>query len=644
MQDLDTYIMDQYNDFARRLRIKQYFNNSDNIQNDSNLRVTFKNTEWQPPRASAPVELYLNTVKEKFVNRLASMKQRNTFPNKRFYTPNPPWLTKTLTGIKENKEIIVTEADKNMGTVVIKTSEYIKHALGQLNNQNIYISCETEPDFEAIWFSLKEILAAHDSLHFTYYNKEKKLTDTAKYLLQLENRKELALGSFYLLMKVHKTPVAGRPIVSSINTITYFASKYIDRELQPIYKSIPSFLKSSQELLTILETLKFTNNRNCYILCADVDSLYPNIPIQKGLLMMEESIRTRNTRTSEKTRLSDKTISLIMDLMKFVLDNNYFTFGNLIFKQKDGTAMGTPAAVVFACLFLDTHETRVIRTTGVKPILYKRYIDDIFAVFKTEADAKTFINAFSNDVNLPTIKCSNVTINEQEGIFLDIKVYKGDRFLASNVLDTKVYQKPQNKYLYLPMNSFHPKSVFPSYITAELNRYRLICNNDNDFNDIKNDFLERLKERGYNPEYLSELFAHTTPRETLLKRLRNQIFQQEKPTKAKEKLIFKMQHMPQTKALRLKDCLELTDSMIQSGEGKILCGETNPIICYSNPPAIRSYFSQNRKKVHMLPLDNSMNLSIEDIDKFVEQYRNVVTDFPATKEVSSEPTRQRDQD
>lgn len=545
----------------------------------------------------------------------------NHFTNRRY---SPPWLPNTLKMIQNNKDIIVTEADKNMGVVVMKTSDYIKHGLQQLQNQNTYLPCEEKPNFDSLWNDLKFILNKYKLFEYTdHRTKEVKQTALAKYLLQLYNRKELKLGTFYLLMKVHKTPVAGRPIVSSINTVTYFASKYIDRKLQPIYKSIPSFLKSSQDLIADLEMLKLINNENCYILCADVDSLYPNIPTKEGLLMMKQSITNRNAQVDKADKLTMEEISLLCDLMQFVLNNNYFSFGNLVFKQIDGTAMGTPAAVVFACLFLDSHETRIFEETQIKRLLYKRYIDDIFAIFETKEAAEIFISRFSNDARLPTIKCSNFTISNQDGVFLDLKIFKGNRFASTSIFDIKTYQKPQNKYLYLPLNSFHPKAIFPAYIVSELNRYRLTCNNDNDFDEIKEDFFKRLQARGYPSEFLTPLFLKVKTRTTLLQALYNRIRQKKGTQASNSPTIFKTLYTPQTKAMKLKQCLELTEPMNERREGIELCNRKNPIICYSNTPSIQSYFSQTRKKLHDLPLKHHMNLDIENITKFIE---TVVTD------------------
>ena len=67
-----------------------------------------------------------------------------------------------------------------------------------------------------------------------------------------------------------------------------------------------------------------------------------------------------------------------------------FTFNGSIFDQIDN-AVGPPLAPVVANLFMGFHEQCWIeQAANVKPIFYKRCMDDIFAVFESESDADAF--------------------------------------------------------------------------------------------------------------------------------------------------------------------------------------------------------------------------------------------------------------
>ena len=615
-KDFSQLIDQQFNDFQRRVRTSAFFTSSEhnNSSSTNDLPIKYKSSNWQPPPAPRPIEDYLTGVREQLQEETKRIHKMRFFIQRK--CSSPPWLINALKQIKNDKNIIITEADKNMGTVVITTKAYAEEALRQLNDKSTYATCEA-PDFNVLFDELELILAKHGVL-CTADKKNPaniRLTKLAEYLTQLKGHPKCKLGYFYMLMKVHKPKLAGRPIVSSIDTVTYFASKYLDRTLQPIYKRISSYIESSQALIAFLDRWKATNFPDCSLLCADIDSLYPNIPLVEGLQYMKESI----THHSSELRLlhspvqyDPEQIDLICDLMHFVLHNNYFTFGdNCIFKQINGTAMGTPAAVVFACLFLDTLERKVIQSTNVEPLLFKRYIDDIFAIFKNNNDAKVFITAF-NSV-LPTIKCSSPTISTSDGIFLDLEIFKGPRFMKEQRFDTKIYQKPQNKYLYLTPNSFHPKSIFPAFIIAELNRYRLCCNNDVDFLQVKDDFYKRLLSRGYDAKTLNDLFTKWSPREKLLEQVCKRIFGDNSPKNSSQALVFKSQFLPEMKYFRLGKCLQLTDQIKSRDDYLRIFAKRNPVKSFQNSKSAANFFRQRRQKVNnceIIKINNDLVCSL----------------------------------
>ena len=71
--------------------------------------------------------------------------------------------------------------------------------------------------------------------------------------------------------------------------------------------------------------------------------------------------------------------------------------------QTHGTAMGTKMAVAFANIFMSAVETDIIKTSKTKPLVWKRYIDDVFSLWDTTNEE---IDLFIIEANRhhPTIK------------------------------------------------------------------------------------------------------------------------------------------------------------------------------------------------------------------------------------------------
>jgi hypothetical protein len=142
--------------------------------------------------------------------------------------------------------------------------------------------------------------------------------------------------------------------------------------------------------------------------------------------------------------------------------------------------MGTPFAVTFACIYMHTFEQTLFQKHI--PWYYFRFIDDIFGIFKSNNAALEFVEMFnSQKPNQIKLKITNIGKNVE---MLDLLIFIND----SNTISTKLFQKPQNMYLYFPPHSFHQPSVFKSFIQSEIKRYRICCSNDADFESAVNSF------------------------------------------------------------------------------------------------------------------------------------------------------------
>ena len=52
--------------------------------------------------------------------------------------------------------------------------------------------------------------------------------------------------------------------------------------------------------------------------------------------------------------------------------------------------------------------------------------------------------------------------------FMDLYIFKGNNFFITGKLSIKVYQKPENRYMYIPYKSAHPRHTIKNYVIGEL--------------------------------------------------------------------------------------------------------------------------------------------------------------------------------
>jgi hypothetical protein len=278
-----------------------------------------------------------------------------------------------------------------------------------------------------------------------------------------------------------------------------------------------------------------------------------------------------------------------------------------MWRQKQGTAMGTPAAVVIACIYLGYLEKNIFKTLreeGIAlPLFCKRYIDDIIAIFPTMQSKTRFYELYNSQT--PTIR---VAIKQGDSVdFLDITIHKGDNFNNTHILDTKLFQKPLNNYLYLPPHSFHTRHIFNSFITAEIHRYRLNCSNYNEFILATNNLFLRLLARGYKRQVLHKLFANPPTREALIEKAKERAKMKEGQKSLQQKeiksspLIFKTTWNTRYLQVKLRPCLEITEAARMDEDFFTVFGKRQPIICFKRSKNLKDLLTQARYKHEISP-------------------------------------------
>ena len=121
--------------------------------------------------------------------------------------------------------------------------------------------------------------------------------------------------------------------------------------------------------------------------------------------------------------------------------------------------MGAAFSLSIANIFMSV---TLNRTQQHRPLLLKRYIDDILIIWTNPQDD---LVQFLDDLNNfhPSLKYTYEYSTDSTN-FLDLTIYKGPHLQRTQRLDTQTYQKPQNLYQYLHYTSYHQKSVHKAII------------------------------------------------------------------------------------------------------------------------------------------------------------------------------------
>jgi hypothetical protein len=330
-------------------------------------------------------------------------------------------------------------------------------------------------------------------------------------------------------------------------------------------------------------------------LTIDVTNLYPSITHTAGLAALRRALNWAGCPSAKA--------AFILDLMHWVLTNNYFSFGDLCFHQLQGTAMGTPAAVDYANIFLAVLEYDVFQLCSHHPhfrlpFVFKRFIDDIFSIFPDTFSATLFRDTFAK--HDPSITITH-TLSHQTAIHMDLEFYKGSRFHATGLVDVRLFQKEQNRYLYLPPFSFHAPSVFRGFISSEIKRYRLACSNDEEFSHLLHLFYQRLQARAYPHTFLAPLFSNPPSRPDLIRHSHN--LNNRQTTRHIPPLLIKVPYCNRTANLPISRCLQPADTYFTDPDFRQIIGNARvrPIICYTSPPNLGNFLTSSHHPYPIIP-------------------------------------------
>ena len=110
--------------------------------------------------------------------------------------------------------------------------------------------------------------------------------------------------------------------------------------------------------------------QDALLVTTDVVGLYPSIPHQVGLKALKETLDKRENRNIATNDL--------IKMAEFVLKNNYFDFNGQVKQKISGAAIGTKFAPIYTCIFMDDIESTFLETQSLQPLIWFRYIDDVF--------------------------------------------------------------------------------------------------------------------------------------------------------------------------------------------------------------------------------------------------------------------------
>src|SRR5580765_4521485 len=329
--------------------------------------------------------------------------------------------------LHNNKEILVTRADKGQTTVILDRNEYVQKMEALLKDPYTYKKLKRDPN-NALTNKLNSLVKSWRS---------NDLIDNITY--KFLNCTNGNTPRCYGLPKIHKNGLPLRIIVSTLNSPGYNIANYIHSIIQRSIKKPNSHIRDGWSFSRTIKDRII--NKNEIMISLDVTSLFTNIPKELVLKGIEK-------RWDDISGITSFNLAQFLCAVEVILDSTSFCFEGQFYEQIFGSPMGSPLSPILADIVMDDLESFCLSSLDFVVPIYYRYVDDIFAIVPSDK-INVLLSTFNNyHKRLKfTYKIeSNYSLN-----FLNTTVLR-----FNNKLMTNWFRKPTWSGRYINFHSCHP--------------------------------------------------------------------------------------------------------------------------------------------------------------------------------------------
>lgn len=565
--------------YFRRIHLRGHFlDNAGEKKNYFNEKLKPKST-WVPDKPPVPpcFSEYCEKTREELLSAFSSQRNLNKIRHNLSRKEH-----QALEELATNPDIKVCKADKNLGPCLVSPNWYEDQI--QLHLHTAFRRVEHQQAIAIQRRFLSQVRNWACTKDCTLDNRVVKLLQET-----VENSKDSKnplprFARIYLLIKVHKNPISTRPITPAFDTITHYVSKFMDLFLQPYLRNCGHLCTGSLDLVKEIPKISEISgipgipgitriSKKIKLVTLDIQTLYPSIPIDV------------NTKRALYT-LFQRTFGLSTRLSNWLVEGIFFVLGAHVVEHKgefhhqiSGTAMGVELAVVFANCYVLALENKHQLLAGT--IFYRRFIDDIFAMVY-EDNLQTFLERFQKD---PGRLQFTYEVNDNSANFLDVTIYKD----TDGALQTKLYTKPLNRFLFLPFNTYHTNHTKRGFIRGYVQRIIRLSSTFETYLKDRNAFVEQLRHRAYPLNFITSSISGLRY-EDRSKHL------EPKQKNSKPPLVFVLEHNPKTQGINIKKIL-LKHWHILMQSQRYIDTLTTPIIASTLSSNIESHIKRPNKHI-----------------------------------------------
>ncbi|XP_023211868.1 uncharacterized protein LOC111614732 [Centruroides sculpturatus] len=296
--------------------------------------------------------------------------------------------------------------------------------------------------------------------------------------------------------KTHKPGSQLRPVVEKCNAPTFGIEKRLVKFIRDKIKESPYSIKNSLQLVQKLENITLKDEELMTVL--NYKALYPSIKLPPCFCALRDFLFA-NIKNAIKYHKH------ILELSDLICHTSFFEFEGKTYLQGRGVPMGSPMSAVLCELVLRKLESDILPYFQNDIIIYARYVDDIFVLWKNNRNTHRFISLINSNPYGLTLELDQESENIVNFLDLTITCKEGE-------IKTNIYRKPVYQPIIIPKNSSDPEHIklaaFRSWITRAYTHCTSIYDTHKELEYIRS----IAEQQGYGRKAIDALIARMQKR------------------------------------------------------------------------------------------------------------------------------------
>ena len=250
----------------------------------------------------------------------------------------------------------------------------------------------------------------------------------------------------------------------------------------------------------------------------DIESVFTNFPLNEVIDICIVHLFC-DTNTIQNLDRND-----MREHLNLAAYESFFIFDQVMYRQIDAVAMGSPLGPILANAFLCHFEKQWLSECPPDFLhkVFKRYVDDIFVMFLCQSHLKDFVNYMNT--KHPNIKFTSEFEQNDFFSFLDVKITR-----SNNQLITLVFSKATFSGVFNNFKSFMPVTYKIGLVHTLLHRSFSICSSYEKFreeivllkevckkNEYPQFFIDKCIKRYLNKLFVPKRIIHTADKKQVL--------------------------------------------------------------------------------------------------------------------------------